>query len=288
MRKLLFMTLWLVFASAAMAGNGPRLWLRLGQPASPSPATVAVVGDSALTPSDAALLRQAEAELRSYWQGNPVMLQLGGPAGAFSVEKSPQGSIRVCSASAVGLLYGVYFILRSQVMGDGCLCATLASENPLVLQSSAPLRPLRLADRVEDLARRGLLTPLARANASIGVNALVLSRQHRNDKRLRAAADTLARYGISLLQPADERLAGMEVPVVSLLSGRLLPLFEWYVAGRRAWDPTLTSSQLAFEWLAQTFSENPLFVLPLRDQLASPSASPDDLERQLQEAAACY
>ena len=49
--------------------------------------------------------------------------------------------------------------------------------------------------------------------------------------------------------------------------GQLFAQFDWFAAGRLMWQPDLPLEQLAYEWLADTFTENPLFVLPLRHAL---------------------
>jgi len=49
-------------------------------------------------------------------------------------------------------------------------------------------------------------------------------------------------------------------------SGSHFDQANWYAFGRLAWDPTLTSEQIAREWAAQTFSRDPAFlsgVLPI-------------------------
>ena len=48
---------------------------------------------------------------------------------------------------------------------------------------------------------------------------------------------------------------------------QLFAQFDWFAAGRLMWQPDLPMEQLAYEWLADTFTENPLFVLPLRSAL---------------------
>ncbi|HEX6848835.1 MAG TPA: alpha-glucuronidase family glycosyl hydrolase, partial [Chitinophagaceae bacterium] len=39
---------------------------------------------------------------------------------------------------------------------------------------------------------------------------------------------------------------------------------NWYTLGRLSWDPTLSSEQIADEWIKQTFTNNPLFVVPVK------------------------
>jgi alpha-glucuronidase len=46
-----------------------------------------------------------------------------------------------------------------------------------------------------------------------------------------------------------------------------------------AWMPQIIKERVAFEWLAQTFTENPLFVIPMRDVLMkSANPTPADIE----------
>ena len=43
--------------------------------------------------------------------------------------------------------------------------------------------------------------------------------------------------------------------------------------------PQIIKERVAFEWLAQTFTENPLFVIPMRDVLMkSTNPTPADIE----------
>jgi len=56
----------------------------------------------------------------------------------------------------------------------------------------------------------------------------------------------------------------------------------WFAAGRLAWQPDLSAEQLAYEWLAGTFSENPLFVMPVRTALLQCDGSADALQTLLE------
>ena len=38
---------------------------------------------------------------------------------------------------------------------------------------------------------------------------------------------------------------------------------NWYAYGRLAWNPSLSSEEIAKEWLAQTFTSDPKFVEPM-------------------------
>lgn len=42
---------------------------------------------------------------------------------------------------------------------------------------------------------------------------------------------------------------------------------NWYAFGRLAWNPELTSEQIAEEWLAQTFCSDPRFVNPVKEMM---------------------
>jgi alpha-glucuronidase len=40
---------------------------------------------------------------------------------------------------------------------------------------------------------------------------------------------------------------------------------NWYAYGRLAWNPEITSEQIADEWLKMTFTSNPAFVTPVKE-----------------------
>ena len=42
---------------------------------------------------------------------------------------------------------------------------------------------------------------------------------------------------------------------------------SWYAFGRMAWDPTLTSEEIAREWLTQTFTDKNQFIEPVLDMM---------------------
>jgi alpha-glucuronidase len=42
---------------------------------------------------------------------------------------------------------------------------------------------------------------------------------------------------------------------------------NWYTFGRLAWNPTLTSEEIADEWLKQTFTQDTTFVFPVREMM---------------------
>ena len=106
------------------------------------------------------------------------------------------------------------------------------------------------ADDLEQIERRGLLTTLARACASLGINAITAP--------VLKGADTLRSYGIQLLPPTD-RLA-QQPPSVGggwrgpspergqhFLTDSYLDRWHFYLAGRRAWNSSISTEQIAFE-----------------------------------------
>ena len=44
---------------------------------------------------------------------------------------------------------------------------------------------------------------------------------------------------------------------------------NWYAFGRLAWDPTLSSEQIADEWLKQTFTHDTAFINPMKEVMMS-------------------
>ena len=44
---------------------------------------------------------------------------------------------------------------------------------------------------------------------------------------------------------------------------------SWYAFGRMAWDPSLTSEEIAREWLVQTFTDKKQFIEPVLDMMLS-------------------
>ena len=84
-------------------------------------------------------------------------------------------------------------------------------------------------------------------------------------------ADTYARgKGSTLAKVVDGSLEGHELSGMAGVSnigsdinwtGHLFGQANWYALGRLAWDYNLTSTQIADEWLKQTFTTNPTFVI---------------------------
>ena len=184
---------------SVQAEDGSRLWLRLeanGHPAQ-------VVADRALQRS--ATVRVAIRELQQYWRGGQVTLVMAPDApqrDGFSLLRQADGSILVRSASACGLLYGSYALLRMQQVGTALPVGREQVEEP-----AYDLRVLNHWDNPDGTIERGYaghslwrwqelpgtLSPryeaYARANASIGINLTVLNNV--NAKPLALSSDML-------------------------------------------------------------------------------------------------
>lgn len=77
----------------------------------------------------------------------------------------------------------------------------------------------------------------------------------------------------------------VSVPVSSgdgwCADGNLLHQAHWFAAGRLAWQPDLAAELLTYEWLAGTFSESPLFFLPMRQALMQCDGTTDAVQTLL-------
>ncbi len=265
-RFLLILIMWTTIS--AIAEDGSRLWLRYPD-ALPQPANITFLSDSSRPDNDEtdAIIRTAMNELGNYWLGLPVTLRLKDDErlekDAFHIIKIEEESFRLTASSATGLLYGAYFMLRSQTMGDGCLCQTLGPTHELTEKPGASLRPITIEDPTL-LAHRG--TTFARAMASVGVNEVVCPTHYIN--KVEALADTLRSYGIAL------RFGQSAAPALPLTSDANwtkdhLQQYDWYSCGRLLWQPELSPQRIVCEWLAQTFNENPFFIISMRDAMLS-------------------
>ena len=268
--KHILLTLILWACLAATADDGSRLWLRLpdvGQDARPE---VVVSVDGQPDAQTQATISVAVGELQAHWQGLPVALRLGRdprlPADAFRIAKLDDDSFSLAASSATGLLYGAYFMLRAQTMGDGCLCQTLHGPDRTLTEVPRTARRSVAISKAALLAKRSVA--LARALSAIGINEVVLPPRAYN-KKVEALADSLRPYGIALSCADDPAATPLRLTAAASWTPDHLSLFDWYAAGRRLWQPDLPADRLAYEWLAQTFSDNPHFVVTMRDALLS-------------------
>lgn len=264
MKRLLLLFI-LCHTCSAMAEDGSRLWLRYPD-ARVEPASISLREKGSGSEGSNPIVQTAISELTTYWQGLPVTLCLGGDeplaADAFRITKVDEQYIRLAASNPAGLLYGAYFMLRWQTMGDGCLCQSLGPSHDLVEQPASPKRSVAVVD---PSLLSGRATTLARALASVGVNEVVCPIIYINN--VENLADTLRPYGITLkLADADN------APVLPLTSdtnwtGSHLQQFDIYAAARSQWQPDLTPVRMVCEWLAQTFSQNPYFIISMRDAM---------------------
>ena len=292
------------------------LWLRFDHAGVSAPASVEIKDIEMLDNISLSTVTIAANELRENWTGVPVTLQIVEDAshknGYFKIEKrenglmeGPQDSpnrIYITAGSASGLLYGAYFILRSQAMGDGCLCKTLGNED-FIEQEPAYSKRLVQID-VNEFPEQLSLKNFARACASIGINSIVLTGKSRN--QIKEIKDIFAnnidtqdittidirqnnslhlQYLAPLWQiptpdtnhPTSAILGVIQQP--SSITQHPFSSLNLYAFGRMAWMPQIIKERVAFEWLAQTFTENPLFVIPMRDVLMkSTNPTPADIE----------
>ena len=182
-RKLLVSLFLLVSISGLHAEDGSRLWLRQDGTAN---ATVECLLHSLV-------LDKAQAELKQFWKGNPVSLQLFSDAEhvalgreGYTIRTSGE-NIVLGSVSEAGLLYAAYHLLRLQAMGEDIASLDIR-ERP-----AYDVRILNHWDNLDGTIERGYAghslwkweelpgtvssryEAYARANASIGINATVLN-----------------------------------------------------------------------------------------------------------------
>lgn len=196
------------------ADDGSSLWL--GYPEAEVPAVVSCRRSSPM-------LQVAAGELRKYWTGVPVtfavsprdraLKHLG--ADGFRLVGTPEG-VTISSAGESGILYGTYYLLRMQALRADCT-AFHVEQTP-----AFDLRILNHWDNLDGSIERGyaghslwqwqelpdVLSPryeaYARANASIGINGVVLNNVNASPEilrtamleKVRALADVFRPYGI--------------------------------------------------------------------------------------------
>lgn len=271
-RTLLAFILLLGLTFAATADDGSRLWLRFPDASQPSASvSLTTEGEFRLAPTDQAVVATALSELRHHWQGLPLSLRLTASSarlapGGFRIIKVEEESFRITASSAAGLLYAAYFVLRAQTMGDGCLCQALGPNHDLTEEPDRATRAVSLGDAS---LLNGRLSLFAQAMASAGINELQLPAA--SATTVASLRDTLSSYAISV------RFGKPQCPTLPLTAdpnwtGDHLQQFEVYAAARSQWQASLTRERMVCEWLAQTFSDNPFFIISMRDALLSDPA----------------
>ncbi len=215
MRRI-FLFLWINIVTVSLyAEDGSRLWLRYSQneqaniTANKKNATVDIAVD----------------ELTKQWKGGPIELNIQGSKAlreigedGFRIEGNKNTKVTISSASAKGLLYGAYHLLRLQ--------ETKKLPEEIRIQES-PKYNLRLLNHWDNLNRtveRGyagyslwkweelptVISPrykeYARANASVGINGTVVNNVNaspdilRTDylNKVKVLADIFRPYGIKV------------------------------------------------------------------------------------------
>jgi alpha-glucuronidase len=196
------------------AEDGSQLWLRF-------PAKNGVSSDKIISKGNNPTLNIAKKELMNHWQGQAVELRtdksLKNLKGGYTI-KSVQNKLVISAEKEIGLLYGVYHILRLQ-QTKSALTNLNITEKP-----SYDVRILNHWDNLDGTIERGYaghslwkwedlpdtISPryeeYARANASIGINATVLNNVNASPNMLRKdylekikiLADIFRPYGIKV------------------------------------------------------------------------------------------
>lgn len=213
--KLCLIALFLLcYSMAAKAEDGSRAWLRAD-----SVGTAEVVGSR-----KSATLSIACAELRNYWKGRPVVLQVRTDKVTRSLGRdgyllfSDEKGVNVVSCGELGILYGTYHLLRLQETGADC-SALYVKEKPVY-----SYRLLNHWDNLDGTVERGYAgrslwnwaelpeisssryQEYARLNASIGINGVVLNNVNASPQilspdylvKVQALAQVFRPYGIKV------------------------------------------------------------------------------------------
>ncbi len=209
-----YLLLFLLIPLTIFAEDGSQLWLRF-------PAKNGISSDKIISKGNSPTLNIAKKELTNHWQGQEIELRtdksLKNLKDGYTI-KSTQNKLVISARKEIGLLYGVYHILRLQ--------QTKASTTNLNIteKPSYDVRILNHWDNLDGSIERGYaghslwkwedlpntISPryeeYARANASIGINATVLNNVNaspnmlREDylKKVKILADIFRPYGIKV------------------------------------------------------------------------------------------
>lgn len=196
------------------AEDGSRLWLRF-------PAKNGISSDKIISRGNNPTLNIARKELSSHWQGQAVELRtdrlLKNLKGGYTI-RTINNKLVISAEKETGLLYGVYHILRLQQTKSA------VTDLDITEKPSYDIRVLNHWDNLDGSIERGYagrslwkwedlpgkISPryeeYARANASIGINSVVLNNVNaspdmlRNDYlvKVKALADIFRPYGIKV------------------------------------------------------------------------------------------
>jgi len=204
----------LIFPLLVFAEDGSQLWLRF-------PAKNGISADKIISKGNSPTLNIARKELSGHWQGQAVELRKENKGkdlkDGYKIVSTPE-KIVISAGKEIGLLYGVYHILRLQQTK-----ADLSHLNTIE-KPSYDVRILNHWDNLDGSIERGYagrslwkwedlpgkISPsyeeYARANASVGINSVVLNNVNaspnmlREDylKKVKVLADIFRPYGIKV------------------------------------------------------------------------------------------
>ncbi|MDR6457870.1 alpha-glucuronidase [Chryseobacterium vietnamense] len=204
----------LIFPLLVFAEDGSQLWLRF-------PAKNGISADQIISKGSSPTLNIARKELSSHWLGQVVELRTENKdknlKDGYRIVSSPE-KVVISARKEIGLLYGVYHILRLQQTK-----ADLSHLNTIE-KPSYDVRVLDHWDNLDGSIERGYagrslwkwedlpgkISPryeeYARANASVGINSVVLNNVNaspnmlREDylKKVKVLADIFRPYGIKV------------------------------------------------------------------------------------------
>ncbi|QIG88330.1 alpha-glucuronidase [Chryseobacterium sp. POL2] len=201
--------------SFVLAEDGSQLWLRFPH------IKQGISSNQIFVKGNSATINIAKKELINYWQGQAVELKtdtsLKSLKDGFKITSDPK-KITISSSTEIGLLYGVYHILRLQ--------ETKADTQNLNIteKPSYDVRILNHWDNLDRTVERGyagyslwkwdelpnVISPryeaYARANASIGINSVVLNNVNASPnilkkdylEKVKVLADIFRPYGIKV------------------------------------------------------------------------------------------
>lgn len=224
LNKIYFLILFVVLLPAArlLAEDGSHLWLRY-QRISPKAAQQRTIS----TKSNDATANLAVQELTHFWSGQDVTLKLDVQEAqlkdGFQIRGDSE-SISIIAHQPIGLLYGAYRLLQLQETGKIGVGNVNITEIP-----SFDIRMLNHWDNLDRTVERGYaghslwlwdelpnqISPryeqYARANASIGINAVVLNNVNASPQiltpayiqKVKALADIFRRYGMKVYLSAN-------------------------------------------------------------------------------------
>lgn len=210
----LYILFFLMIPLLIFAEDGSQLWLRFS-------AKKGISADKIISKGSSSTLNIARKELSSHWQGQTVELRTENKEknlkDGYRIVSTPE-KIVISAGKEIGLLYGVYHILRLQQTK-----ADLSHVNSIE-KPSYDVRILDHWDNLDGSIERGYagrslwkwedlpdkISPryeeYARANASVGINSVVLNNVNaspnmlREDylKKVRVLADIFRPYGIKV------------------------------------------------------------------------------------------